>query len=672
MERVKKSYIDFLFVFTIGWASFLNASGFLKVQGTAIVDSSGQELILRGFGLGGWLVQEGYQIHTPMTSPSDIQNKIYNLIGAEAAERFYQSYVQNYVSEADIEKIASWGFNSIRLPFHYRMFEPEGQAGIRPEDPFAFLDRVVGWCGKYGLHLIFDMHCAPGGQNGDNISDSDGTARLWTDPANRDKTVAIWRRIAERYADEPWVAGYDLLNEPVLPSGHSNAELRSLYVRIAQTIREVDNNHMLFIEGNWYATDFADLTPPFDSNLVYSFHKYWNENSQASIQTYLNLRTQSERPIWLGESGENSNAWFAACVRLLEQNNIGWNWWTHKKVETLTSPYSARISSKYQIILNYWEGNGSRPSAASAEAGLLDMAGGLQIERCEFRPDVVDALILQPNDTSVRPFKNCQIPGMIAAVDYDFGGVQTAYSDKVAQNMTGNPTLETYWNSGGKYRNDGADIETSGDITIPYNVGWIETGEWLQYTAEVPGGGVFDAVFSVASASSSGKLRMLMDGVPLFADVIVPNTGGWKQWQTVSDTGVVIPSGTHAFRLDAVQGGFNCLSIEFKLRRPSNVRQQGTIPVPALFSVGHNYPNPFNSSTTILFHLTEAQNVTVKVFNPRGECVRILNDGWMEAGMTEMSWDGKNGFSEPVPSGVYLYTVQSAAGKKMFKAVICR
>ena len=172
--------------------AFVNAASFLRVQDTKIVDSTGAEVILRGFGLGGWLVLEGYQAHIPgFGSPSDIEAKIFDLIGDEAAEAFYRDWVRNYVTEEDLARIASWGLNSVRLPFHYRMFEPEGQAGLRPEDPFAFLDRVIGWCRNQGLLLILDMHCAPGGQNHGNISDSDGFARLWLDAANRRRTVEI-------------------------------------------------------------------------------------------------------------------------------------------------------------------------------------------------------------------------------------------------------------------------------------------------------------------------------------------------------------------------------------------------------------------------------------------------------------------------------------------------
>jgi len=88
----------------------------------------------------------------------------------------------------------------------------------------------------------------------------------------------------------------------------------------------VDNNHIIFIEGNWFANDFPGLTPPWDDNMVYSPHKYLSFNDQASIQWVLDMRNTYNVPLYLGESGENSNVWFRDAIKLLEDNDIGWAW----------------------------------------------------------------------------------------------------------------------------------------------------------------------------------------------------------------------------------------------------------------------------------------------------------------------------------------------------------
>ena len=179
------------------------------------------------------------------------------------------------------------------------------------------------------MYIILDMHCAPGGQNGGPISDSDGTARLWLEEENKELTIQIWQEIANYYSEETLIGGYDLINEPVLPGGVGLEEFRQLYIDITDAIREVDNNHIVYIEGNWYGTDFSGLTPPWDDNMSYSFHKYWGETSLGTIQSYISMSNQYDIPLWMGESGENSNHWYYEVLALLEDNNIGSVSYTH-------------------------------------------------------------------------------------------------------------------------------------------------------------------------------------------------------------------------------------------------------------------------------------------------------------------------------------------------------
>ncbi|RQV99548.1 MAG: hypothetical protein EH225_11405, partial [Calditrichaeota bacterium] len=152
----------------------LAGMSFLRTSGQDIVDSSGTGILLRGYGLGGWLVPEGYMLHVPgYGSPSYIDSLVRDLIGDQNADNFWESYRYNYVRKSDIDRIAQWGFNSIRLPFHYKNFYDIGSHSFKPEG-FALLDTLLDWCEQNNMYLILDMHCAPGGQNKDNISDSDG------------------------------------------------------------------------------------------------------------------------------------------------------------------------------------------------------------------------------------------------------------------------------------------------------------------------------------------------------------------------------------------------------------------------------------------------------------------------------------------------------------------
>ncbi|MFZ0390864.1 MAG: cellulase family glycosylhydrolase, partial [Calditrichia bacterium] len=488
-----------IMIFTAGFAMLpQSGNAFFHTDGKQIIDLDGNPILLQGMGLGGWLVPEGYMLKIPgYGSPTYIDSLVEDLIGPQNRDQFWQIYRDNYVNRSDILKLGEWGFNSIRLPFHYKLFYDTTAAAFRPEG-FALLDSLLDWCAEAEIYVVLDMHCAPGGQNKDNISDSDGIeARLWTNPANRTLTMKIWKEIAGRYVNETRIIGYDLINEPVLPSGYSNAVLQDFYVQLTDTIRQVDNNHIVFIEGNWYATDFSQLTPPFDNNMVYSFHKYWNDTNVGTIQYLLDISNQYNVPLWMGESGENSNPWFWEAVRLFEQYNIGWCWWTHKKIATLTSPRSAPLTAGYETVLNYWRGQTPRPSQSFAKNALFEMAGNLALPLCEERPGVLRALFDSDFGNQSHPFGTNNIPGTLYAVDYDFGSNAAGYKDEDFKNVQG-PGGAT-WNQGWEYRNDGVDIEVCQDTSGPgYDVGWIEANEWLKFTVNVLSGGDYTLKLRVA------------------------------------------------------------------------------------------------------------------------------------------------------------------------------
>ncbi|MBI2416918.1 MAG: cellulase family glycosylhydrolase [Ignavibacteriales bacterium] len=333
--------------------------GFLSTSGKKIVDGNGQEIILRGIGLGGWLVQEGYMLQTSgfANAQWEIRAKIADLIGPAETEIFYENYRKNFIRREDIKAIKSWGFNSIRLPMHYNLLTPQNQPGVWLEPGFAIIDSTLQWCKENQLYLILDLHAAPGGQSANNICDyNPANPSLWEDLNNRIRTVAIWNKLAARYANEPWIGGYDVLNETAWNLGSNNAMLRQLMVDITNAIRLVDNNHIIFVEGNWYATDFNGLTPKWDSKMAYSFHKYWNVNNTGAIQYLLDLRTNQNAPLWLGESGENSNQWFTDCIELMENNSIGWAWWTMKKLESTSGLMSIKKPVEFDQLLKYWSG----------------------------------------------------------------------------------------------------------------------------------------------------------------------------------------------------------------------------------------------------------------------------------------------------------------------------
>ncbi|HHM24159.1 MAG TPA: carbohydrate-binding protein, partial [Bacteroidetes bacterium] len=377
----------------------------------------------------------------------------------------------------------------------------------------------------------------------------------------------------------------------------------------------------------------------------------------------LNLRNQYRVPLWMGESGENSNTWFYDCVQLLEDHNIGWCWWTHKKIATTTSPYSAPITGGYQQILDYWNGKAPRPSADFARSALLDEAEHLKLKYCEFRPDVLDALFRKDFGSVAKPYAGHSLPGLLPAAEYDMGrnGVGSLDADYQVTHGLGSES----WNRGGEFRNDGVDIEKSRDAAGPkYSVGWIESGEWLQYSVQIAVSGTYRVEARVASESGGGQFSLALDGQQLTQPVRVPRTGGWYTWQTFEVGSVPLPAGEHVLKIDVQTGGFNLNGLQFVLESSSVRDWHGLERVDGGVWFGQNFPNPFNLSTEIPVLVNRQGDLHLDIFDSRGRLLRTLYKGKIQAGYHTFKWNARDQLGHPVPSGRYAYLLRYGGHRK--------
>lgn len=551
---------------------FANAQ-FLTTSGKQILDKNGDPIILRGVGLGGWMLQEPYMMNFVggADNQQQFRSKLESLIGETNTQEFYDNWLDNFVTKTDIDSIASWGFNSVRLPMHYNLFtltteqEEPGQ-NTWLDKGFEIVDNLLEWCKDNQLYLILDLHAAPGGQGYDQgISDYDTSKpSLWESDANKQKMVALWDKLAERYKNEEWIGGYDILNEPNW--NLSGSEIRNLYVQVTNAIRSHDTNHIIFIEGNWFANDYTGLTPPWDDNMVYSFHKYWNVNTQNTIQWVLDMRNQYNVPLWMGESGENSNVWFKEAISLFEDNDIGWAWWPWKRIETTVSSLSITSNSNYNAVVEYFKGNASAPSATNAYQGLLEIAEASKIENCQFRKDVIDAMLRQPSSDELKPFANHSIPGLIHATHYDMGSQGIAYYDTEYGNYSGSGGTTT-WNKGWVFRNDGVDISTSnsgGSNSNGYSVGYVRDREWIKYTVYVQQDGYYDLETTYAANESGGKLQYEMNDTAIAPVISFNSSGSFSSFTTQSSKTSFLHAGEHQLKIRVLgEKEFNLESFSF-------------------------------------------------------------------------------------------------------------
>ena len=279
-----------------------------------------------------------------------------------------------------------------------------------PEEGFRRIDSLVAWCRESELYLILDMHAAPGGQTGDNIDDSYGYPWLMVSEESQKLFIDIWKRIAERYSNEPVILGYDLLNEPIATHFQEeyevlNPQLEPLYMAAVKAIREVDQNHIVLLGGAQWNSNFRVFTDAgFDDKIMYTCHRYWSDTLQHNIQDFVDFRDSVNLPIYMGETGENTDQWVAAWTRLMERNNIGWHYWPYKKMGNPSSMVTIPAPENWDSIvafandprLTYEAIRNLRPDQQLARTALLQLIENMKIENCRINEGYIKAMGMEP------------------------------------------------------------------------------------------------------------------------------------------------------------------------------------------------------------------------------------------------------------------------------------
>ena len=399
-------------VITLTLSAFISTvvfgQSFFTTRGKNIIGTDGKPFQMRGTNLGNWLVPEGYMfLFKEVSSPRLINQTLTELVGPEEIKLFWKKYLDVYITAEDIHYLKKIGMNSIRIPFNYRLFTSENYMGGNDSTRgFTYLDRVINWCKKEKLYVLLDMHCAPGGQTGDNIDDGDGYPFLFDNEQSKLQCTAIWKRIANHYKNETIIIGYDLLNEPIahyFDKAHFNPLLEPLYKQITKAIRQVDKNHLLFLGGAQWDSNFEPFGAPFDNKLVYTFHKYWTAPTKEVIKDYLDFSDKYKVPVYCGETGENDDDWVETFRKMLDSNAIGWHYWPYKKLENTRGIVRINKPAYYDSVIAY---------ANAPKLNFSDIRKYRPTDMSEIRKALDEYL------DNCR-FKNClQNPGYIKALGF--------------------------------------------------------------------------------------------------------------------------------------------------------------------------------------------------------------------------------------------------------------
>ncbi|MES2388114.1 MAG: cellulase family glycosylhydrolase [Bacteroidota bacterium] len=600
-------------------ANIVSAQGFLRRQGTRIVNDNGP-VLLRGTNLGSWMVPEGYIIAgvapaRNIDTPRGIFKGIQDVTGSEqTAWDLKNEQRLTWITRADIQHMRTLGFNHVRVPFHYADFYDTTSNRLK-NDGFRWLDSVVNWCRESNMYVIPDLHCAPGSQNEGPHADHNQPVNLFWYVNNNQKIAAsVWKSIARRYANETVIGGYDLLNEPQI-YGADTIKVINFYKQCRDSIRLVDRNHMLIAEANNWAysiNNIVDNTTPtkrFDDNMCLSVHAYWTVIPNTNIPDLTNRSIQMDVPVWLGEFGENSNTWIATEIKDFEARGWGWCIWTYKKVNTIGGIVNIPITPGYQAIINYWAGTGPKPSPTVATQSLHEFYQGLVWRpTLDFRKDYIDALTRPDFLTRAVPFKDLHIPGLISLCDFNMGsGNGVGCKSSSYWNQSSNQS--NLHNQGNWYRNDAIDIQLPTGASIP-NIGWTEDNEWMDYTLTVDNANdSYGVKMSAASAGAGGRIRLELDGNVILPAFTFGGTGSWTTFNDFNLGNVSIPDGVHTLRFYIEKAGFNVRSLQF-------TSVNGTGPVLSPHTALKLSPNPAGN----MLHI-ESSAALVSIYDAQGRMV---------------------------------------------------
>ena len=633
--------------------NYILAIDFLKTSGDTIVNENNEKIMLQGFGLGGWLVLEGYMwnCYIEHASTSRMEAAIEYLVGEDKKREFFDLYRKNYITEKDVKYISDNNFNALRVPLHYRDFSPNFMEFST--EGFELLDSLVAWGNRYNVYLILDMHAAPGAQNTSDFSDSEfnGDSELFTSYTNQRWLASTWKHIANYYKNEPVIAGYDLLNEPARPGVATT--LRNIYEQCIDSIRAVDQNHMVIIEGNWYGNDHTGLFPPFDPNIVYSFHHYVGgiNDTMTMYNQYRNgIALQYNVPLWVGEFGENSNVWANGIKEFFNRNNIGWSWWNFKSVERISSLFSYKITDEYQNLINYWGGNGIKPDTAEAFAGLISMARSLHFDSCKVNIGLTRALSDTSFSSKSESFSNFIAPGLLPAVNYDTGNNYVAYFDNQSEDPNKFSPETKSWNNGWSYRNDGVDIGFSSGGTGDYHIGWIEDGEWIKYSIRSEKPDNYKIFLEISSYDNNGMILATTEVGDTLGPINIPNSIGLGDGWRIINLGNISIQEKSTLKIKAISGGFDFKNIIFNKMDISSF--------PTNFNL-MCYPNPLNADLNIQWESSFASETQIRIFNLIGN--KVFEKNLIATkGLNKLNWGLKSSQDyKNIPSGIYLLKIKN-------------
>ncbi|EFM08495.1 glycoside hydrolase family 5 [Paenibacillus curdlanolyticus YK9] len=377
-------------------AAPIGPSDFLKTSGKQIKNNygSGSTVSLHGTNLGGWLMEENWMSPLGGKDEWTVRGTLLSRFGAGTTDSIKSAYQDVWIQASDLDTIKNMGLNFIRVPIYWENMM--NRDGTMKSDAYSFakLDWLVASAQSRGLYVLLDLHGTPGNLNGWQSSGREGVNELWSNTTYQNWTVQIWQRLATHFKDNPTIAGYDLLNEPV--SNNSSLSISQMYDRLYKAVRAIDPDHMIYVEAFGYWNNIVSPSTYGWTNVVYEVHSYdWNDTNYTSQSNSINQwftdmiwhQNNWNVPVYTGEfTLFTHNDLWEKWLSGLDALDVSWTNWSYKVTsggnwglyQNNTNPYPdvnndsvATIQSKLtKFSTNYFQPNTALINIVKAYAKL--------------------------------------------------------------------------------------------------------------------------------------------------------------------------------------------------------------------------------------------------------------------------------------------------------------
>jgi hypothetical protein len=273
-----------------------------------------------------------------------LQLTMANRFGAGGAQTIIDAHQDTWITESDLDNLDAAGFNFVRVPIGWNTFL--NLDGTWKSNPWEKIDWVIDELSERGIYTLIDLHTVPGGgcpwgscgRIGPNPNG------FWGSSTYQDWVVDIWEEIATRYEGEPAVAGYDLINEPLIDYGEDADDVTqksNYYDRLYDAVRAIDPDHTIYFGAFFSVSAIAHPSTYGWTNVVYEYHPYdmpnsknWTSQNQLVTNELNGLAAKLSNPgvpILYGEYSlyYNDDVW-SRFMAGLNASNVSWSAWTYK------------------------------------------------------------------------------------------------------------------------------------------------------------------------------------------------------------------------------------------------------------------------------------------------------------------------------------------------------